>query len=54
MKCKYCNAEIPYDSVFCEFCGRKQNKKKNESAWLDILGILGVFVFLLILLMVIV
>ena len=46
--------EIPYDSVFCEFCGRKQNKKKNESAWLDILIILGVSVFLLILLMVIV
>lgn len=29
MKCNQCGEEISNDSVFCEFCGMQQVKKKN-------------------------
>ena len=30
MKCKYCRREIPENSVFCNWCGKKQLKEKDE------------------------
>ncbi len=30
MKCKYCRREIPENSVFCNWCGKKQLKDKTE------------------------
>ena len=30
MKCNQCGEEIADDSVFCEFCGMQQVKKKNS------------------------
>ena len=30
MKCKYCRRDIPDNSVFCNWCGKKQLKDKTE------------------------
>lgn len=39
MKCNYCGKEIPDDSVFCEHCGMKMEKKVGkEGIYLLIIG----------------
>ena len=30
MKCKFCRRDIPENSVFCNWCGKKQLKGKTE------------------------
>lgn len=40
MKCKHCNAEIPNDSNFCEYCGKRVRNdrgsdKKGAGLWVD-------------------
>ena len=30
MKCKYCKREIPDNSLFCNWCGKKQLKVSGE------------------------
>lgn len=39
MKCHYCGREIPEDSVFCEFCGKKQ-KRHRQSGVIILLALL--------------
>ena len=44
MKCNHCGKEIPNDSNFCEFCGKKV--KKKMPVWAVLLIVLGCVVVL--------
>ena len=44
MKCRHCGKEIPNDSNFCEFCGKKV--KKKMPVWAVLLIVLGCVVVL--------
>ncbi len=39
MKCKHCGAEIDDDSVYCEFCGKRQAGKLGGWIILVIIGV---------------
>lgn len=31
MKCKHCGQEIPYDSNYCEYCGKKTSDNSVDN-----------------------